>query len=399
MCFLNWMALASWTVPLTLVLNAHGLQSIQPFAFATSAIGYIFSPLFFGAMADRHYAPTRVLRVLAAATGLAMALASAAIQLGWNPWLVLALVQAHSLCSAPTVSISTAIVMSCVSDPCRQFGPIRAMGTLGWMAGCWLVSGLNADASTLSGFSSAVVWLMLAGITYALPETEPPKSAEHLSWHERLGLDALTLLHKPDHRVVFISIGLLSIPVAAFYPYTPPHLRDVGLEHASAWMSLAQTTEIGAMFVLGSLLARWRLKWILLIGMGSALLRYVLFSANGVLWLLAGLTLHGITYTLFFTTAQIYVNERVEPEWRMRAQALLTLMNSGVGNLIGYLGCGWWFRHCGGPAATRWPLFWGALAASVGAVMAYFLVAYHGRGRQSRNENERDHVLTLGPTS
>ena len=277
--------------------------------------------------------------------------------------------------------------MSCLNDARRQFGPIRAMGTLGWMAGCWLVSGLNADASTLSGFSGAAIWLALAGFTFTLPEAVPPKSAEHLAWHERLGLDALTLLRNPDHRVVFLSIGLLSIPLAAFYPYTPPHLRDVGLQHASAWMSLAQTTEIASMFLLGALLARWRLKWILLLGLGSALMRYLLFSTNERLWLLAGVTLHGINYTLFFTTAQIYVNERVEPEWRTRAQALLTLMNSGVGYLVGYLGCGWWFRQCGGPAATRWPLFWGVLAAGVAAVMAYFLLAYHGRGRQSREPN------------
>ena len=101
MCFLHWMALATWTVPLTLVLNAHGLQSIQPLAFATSAIGAICSPLFFGAVADRHYAPTRVLRMLAVATDLAMALASTAIQLRWNSWIVLALVLVYALCSAP----------------------------------------------------------------------------------------------------------------------------------------------------------------------------------------------------------------------------------------------------------------------------------------------------------
>ena len=390
MCFLQWSALSSWMVPLTLVLHAYGFDSIQPFAFATSAIGSILSPLFFGAMADRHYAPTRVLRMLSIATGLALVVASAAIQLGWNRWLVLALIQVYALCSAPTVSISTAIVMSCLSDPRREFGPIRAIGTLGWMAGCWVVSVLNADASTVSGYSSAALWFALAAFTFKLPEPGPPKTAEHLDWHERLGLDALALLRQPDHRVVFVSICLWSIPLAAFYPYTPPHMRDLGLRHASAWMSLAQTTEIAAMFALGALLARWRMKWILLLGLGSALVRYALFSTNQTLWLLAGVTLHGLNYTFFFTTAQIYVNERVEPEWRTRAQALLTLINSGIGNLLGYLGCGWWFRQCGGPAATRWPLFWGVLAAAVAAVTAYFWIEYHGRGKKGRTSQETD---------
>ena len=123
----------------------------------------------------------------------------------------------------------------------------------------------------------------------------------------------------------------------------------------------------------------------MLIGLGCALVRYGLFALNTKTGVLTGIVLHGCVYTLFFTTTQIYVNERVAAAWRTRAQALLTLMNSGVGYLIGYLGCGWWFNYCGGPALPRWPLFWGGLAAAVGAVLGYFLVAYHGRGASARN--------------
>lgn len=95
-----------------------------------------------------------------------------------------------------------------------------------------------------------------------------------------------------------------------------------------------------------------------------------------------GLAWHGCVYTLLFSTAQTYVNERVDIVWRNRAQALLTLRNSGVGYLIGLLVCGWWFRQCGGPTATQWLPFWGALAVAVGVVAIYFLVAYRGRTRK-----------------
>jgi hypothetical protein len=324
-----------------------------------------------------------VLRWLSLSAAVSLALASSAIRSGWNAWLVLGLIQIYSLCMAPTFSISTAIAMSTMRDASREFGPVRAMGTIGWMAGCWLVSLLSADTSTLSGFSGAALWLGLAAFTFLLPEIEPLQSVQHLTWHERLGLDALKLLKNSDHRVVFLATCLLNIPLAAFYPYTPPHLRDLGLLHPSAWMSLAQITEIAAMFALGALLARWRLKWILLSGLALALLRYVLFAMNEKLWVLSGIVLHGCVYTLFFTTAQIYVNDRVDAGWRTRAQALLTLMNSGVGYLIGYLGCGWWFNACTENTMTRWPIFWGGLAAAVGGVMIYFLTAYHGRGAQA----------------
>ncbi len=378
--FLQGAALGMWFVPLSTVLDANGLHAIKPFAFAASALAAFISPLIFGAMADRQASPVIVLRGLALATAAAMALACTAIKLGWNPWLVLALIQLHALCSAPLFSIGSTIVFARLADAQKEFGPIRAMATLGWMTGCWVVSALGADTSPLAGYSGAVVWALVAGFTFFLPQLETPQSAVHLAWHERLGLDALTLLKNPDHRVVFITSALICIPLAGFYPYAPPHLRQLGLLRTSAWMTLGQVTEVIAMFSLGALLLRWRLKWVLACGLGFGVLRFALSAMNGTAWVLAGVLLHGASYTLVSTTTQIYLNQRVDATWRARAQALLSLTNSGVGNLLGYLGTGWWFSECTRPSGTQWSLFWGGLAAAVALVMAYFLMAYRGIG-------------------
>src|SRR2546428_13958616 len=81
--FIHGAALGMWFVPLSTVLDAHGLRAIKPYAFATSALAAFVSPLIFGAMADRHASPVKVLRGLAAATAAAMALAASAIKLSW----------------------------------------------------------------------------------------------------------------------------------------------------------------------------------------------------------------------------------------------------------------------------------------------------------------------------
>jgi hypothetical protein len=378
--FLQGAALGMWFVPLSTVLDAHGFHDIKPLAYAASAVAAFISPLIFGAMADRQVSPVKVLRGLSLATAAAMTLASTAIKLEWNPWVVLALIQLHALCSAPTFSIASTIVFARLADSQKEFGPIRAMATLGWMGGCWVVSALGADTSALAGYSGAVAWVLAAGFTFVLPELETPKSAEHLTWHERLGLDALTLLKNPDHRVVYLTAALFCIPLAGFYPFAPPHLRALGLQHTSAWMTLGQVTEVIAMFSLGTLLLRWRLKWIFACGLAFGVARFSLSALNGKLWVLAGVLLHGASYTLVLTTAQIYLDQRVDATWRARGQALLSLMNGGAGNLLGFLGTGWWFSACAQAGATPWPRFWGGLAAVAGAVMAYFLAAYHGVG-------------------
>jgi MFS family permease len=378
--FLQGAALGMWFVPLSTVLDANGLHAIKPFAFATTALAAFVSPLIFGAMADRQASPVIVLRGLSLATAAAMTLASTAIKLGWNPWLVLAIIELHALCSSPTFSIASTIIFARLADAQKEFGPIRAMATLGWMTGCWVISALGADTTPMAGYSGAAMWVLAAAFTFFLPELETPKSAVHLTWHERLGLDALTLLKNPDHRVVFTTTALFCIPIAGFYPYAPPHLRELGLRHTSAWMSLGQVTEVIAMFSLGALLLKWRLKWIITFGLTFGVLRYAFSAVNSKPWLLVGILLHGFSYTLVFTTAQIYLDQRVDATWRARAQALLSLMNSGVGNLLGYLGVGIWFSSCTPPSGTQWSLFWGGLAAAAGMVLAYFLTTYHGVG-------------------
>jgi len=377
--FIQAAAMAIWFVPLGTILDAHRMQPIKPFAFAATAVAAFISPLMFGAMADRHVPPAKVLRWLAFATGVTMTAIATAIRAGWNPWLVLALIQIFSLSYAPMFSISTALVLARLENAQKEFGPVRALATLGWMGGALLIGLLDLDRSALTEYLGAVVWLLVAAFTYFLPALEIPKSAEHLSWHERLGLDALTLLKDRDARVVFITTTLFNIPLCAFYPYAPTQLHDLGFAHTSAWMSLAQITEIIAMFSLAWLLLNWRLKWIFACGLGFGVLRFALSGMNTKISLLLGVSLHGTSYVLVFITAQIYLNQRIDAAWRSRAQALLTLLNGGVGSLLGYLGSGWWFNACTPARHTHWPQFWWVLSAMIAAVLVYFLSAFRGR--------------------
>ena len=376
--FIQSAAMAIWFVPLGPILDAHGLHGIKSFAFAASAVAAFISPLAFGAMADRHVAPAKVLRWLAFATAAILTVIATAIKNGWNAWLVLGLIQIFYIAYSPMFSVSTALVFARLEDAKKEFGPIRSFATVGWMSGGLLIGLLNLDRTAFADYFGAVFWLLVAAFTFFLPAVEMPPSAEHLSWHERLGLDALTLLKNRDTRVVFLTTTLFNIPLCAFYPYAPAHLRDLGFLHTSAWMSLAQTTEIVAMFSLGWLLLHWRLKWIFTCGLAIGIARFALCAGNTKSLLLLGIMLHGASFVLVFVTAQIYLDQRIDPAWRVRAQALLTLMNGGVGSLIGYLGTGWWFAACLRPSGESWSWFWGGLALVVAAVLVYFLT-YRGK--------------------
>ena len=125
--FIQGAAAAMWLVPLTGVLEAHHLGTIRAYAYAATGLAAFISPLIFGAMADRHVSPVKVLRGLAFATAVMIAVVSGAIQAGWNAWLVLALIQVYCLCAAPLTSISSTIIFARLADSQKEFGSIRGL--------------------------------------------------------------------------------------------------------------------------------------------------------------------------------------------------------------------------------------------------------------------------------
>ncbi len=354
----------------------------MPYAIAGSSFAAIVSPMLTGTLADRHFPAERILRWLALGVVVFLALNFLAIEFAWGAGWVLAFLQLQQLCSVPTWGLASVIVLARLPEPEREFGPVRVWATFGWLIAGLLVSFVwRADGSTLTGFLSVGAWLGVAIFTRWLPPVPPRESGGHRRWRDLLGLEALTLLRDPNHRAVFVTAALFSVPLAAFYPFAALHLRELGETHVAAAMSLGQVSEVIAMYALAPLLARMRLKTVFLLGFVFAVLRYVLFAHSTRGWVLAGIALHGFCFTPFFIPAQIYLEKRIEPRFRSRAQALLTLMMSGIGNLLGAGLAGALLHWCAGPGGVRWDWFWGALAAVTLAVMAFFTLAYRDRRR------------------
>ena len=377
-------ALGLWGVNFSNVLKAHGLEPIVPYVFASNSIAALLSPLAIGALADQRMAPERVLRILGMGCIVFLALLFFAIQQHWSAGWVLALAQVHALWSVPTFGLSTSLILSRLSRAKEEFGPVRIWATVGWMGAGAIISWvLHADDSVVSGYAACVAWAMTVAMTYTLPKSQRlnlPKPKRTVS--EILGLDALPLLAHPDHRVVFVTAALLNMSLSAFYPFTVLHLEDLGVRQVTVAMSLGQITEVVAMLALSAVLTRLRLKWVFLAGIGFGVARYAVFVLDSTPAVFTGIFLHGLCFTLFFITAQIYLEQRVPLEMRARAQSLLTLMMSGVGNLIGALGTGWWRMHCQHDGRTDWPVFWLGMTALTASVFVFFAAAYKGRKRE-----------------
>ena len=375
--FLQAHAQALWYVPFSSILRSHGLDWLTPYTFAGMALAALIPPMLGGALADQHLRAERLLGGLCIGVAGMLALVFTAIQNEWGGGWVLSLLFVQQLLFAPAGSLVVAIVLAGVEDPERQYGPIRVWGTYGWLVAAPLLSlVLQVDTSPLAGYIAAAGYLVVAAFAFSLPDSRASTRSASRRWRDLLGNDTLFLLRDRDVRIVFVTAGLFSMPLAAFYPFTPLFLRDVGVQHASAAMSLGQVTEVIASYALAPLFAAVRLKWILLAGLFFGVLRYVLYAMTALPLVYVGISLHGFCYTLFFISAQLYLERRIDPQYRTRAQAFLTLMMLGVGNFAGSLGGGWLRDWCSNEAGTDWRLYWSILAGVALVVLGYFAVRF-----------------------
>jgi hypothetical protein len=372
-----------WMPALPNILKVRGMEWLIPYAFAAGPMASLISPLIFGSMADYRFSAQKLMGTLSITGAAFLGLAFASLEFGWGPWAYLGFQGVNALIAAPMWALLSTVALTHLKNPEKSFPLYRLWGTFGWIIAGVSVSLLSWDISPLAGVAAMFVRVLLGLVCFMMPDTPPQGTLEgNVSWQKYFGLDAVNLFKEKSMRVFLLTTIFLSVPLAAFYMYTPILLRALGDKHPTASMSLGQVTEIVALLMLGGLLVKGRLRWVLVAALTFALARYLLFALGGwtgglwVVWL--GIAMHGPCYTFYYVTGQMLVNRRVDPGMRNQAQALLGTLSGGVGACGGSLFCGWYYSVTIG-CFNGWVFFWLGLATLVLLCGLYFIIGYRSQ--------------------
>ncbi len=380
-----------WIPALTNILNAQGLSEWVGIAFVVPPLCSLISPLVGGALADQRVAANQLFAWSSILSAGALFAAFATLNADWNPWWFIGFLGAYSLFAGPTWGLLATIALSHLPSGEKQFPRVRLGATIGWMAAGWMTSWLlHADASPAAGYSSSVARLTSGLLGFLLPHTPPLGKGG--SWKSRLGLNAFTLMKQRDHCVFFVVTVIFSIPLTAFYMYAPEFLKVLGDPRPTATMTIAQITEVAAMLLVGSVMLRFRVKTVLLWALGLSAVRFAMSAYAGqtgsMSWHVAGIAMHGMCYTFYFITAQVFLDRRVDPGMKGQAQGLFALVSGGLGPLAGAVFCRWLRNSLVTADGQGWMEFWAVLAEIIAACFIGFLIFYKGFPAQERGSSE-----------
>ncbi|MEZ6087322.1 MAG: MFS transporter [Pirellulaceae bacterium] len=339
MMFLQFFAWGAWFATLGLALGSNGFgPAVIGGAYESAPIAAIFAPLFLGLIADRFFASEKVFGVLMLIGGGIM-IALTQFAQPENSQTMIWLMIAYMCCYMPTLGLGNSIAFTHIPDQ-SHFPKIRVWGTIGWIvAGLGL--GFAGWSASLNIFWLGAVSSVLLGLyCFTLPHTPPPAKDSPLNWRSLLMLDAFGMMKSPGFLVFAVCSTLICIPLGYYYGQTSVYLGAAGFTEAGSTMTLGQMSEIFFMLLIPFFFRKLGVKLMLLIGMGSWVVRYLLFAFGApdqITWmLLLGVALHGICYDFFFVTGFMYTDNKAPKEIRGQAQSLLVFLTQGIGLFFGF---------------------------------------------------------------
>lgn len=320
------------------------------------AMGLIAQP-FWGQLADRTGARTRVLTVIALGTAA-----------GYAALMIPTTQSGFIVATALFAAFSTALIPTCVSVSLASlpnasphaFGRVRVLGTIGFgvcvgLAPFALASlgdpGPAHEAAALRLlFPAAGACVAVAAlVSLALP------SRGVVAVRAAGGDWRLLLRNKQFIRVlVFSFITFLSTQGAMVLFPILVSAQGGGIESISRMWLLMLTLEVPLVFAFGSLVARLGPRGVIAIGTAAAAVRWLTSGFVEDLFVVGAVqVLHGVTVWGIILGVPFYVDRIVPIQLRATAQGLLAMAGISMGSILSNLAAGWLTEHYGATTPAR----------------------------------------------
>ncbi len=407
LAILNFLEFAVWGAYLTSMgsfLAKSGMGEQIWLFYASQGFVSILMPALMGIIADKWIQAQRVLSICHFIAGAAMlACGIYAMQSGAETQF--GVFYAFYLVSVaffmPTIPLSYSVAYNALEregkDPVKDFPPVRAFGTVGFICSMLFVNfvrnsdGIQFQHSYEQFLVSGVLSIILCLFVLTMPQCPCKPKEEIQSFFEASGLSAFKLFKRRKMAIFFIFSMLLgaSLQVTNGYANTfITHFADIeqyadtwGAHNANALISISQISETLCILLIPFFMKRFGIKIVMLISMFAWVFRFGFFGlgnpGDGVWLFVLSCIVYGVAFDFFNVSGSLYVNENTNKDIRSSAQGLLILMTNGLGSSIGTWVAGMVINHYVYQSnANDWSTAWYIFAAYSFVVAVMFAILF-----------------------
>jgi PPP family 3-phenylpropionic acid transporter len=237
---------------------------------------------------------------------------------------------------APAVPLVDGMVQEQAGGGRPSYGRVRPWGSFGFI-GSTIAFGMLLDRIAVHGVLFGILIASVAASLSAVGMPATSRAAPHPPQSLR------RVLKRPEILRFLAATTLMQASHGAYYAYFSLHLDRHGFTRTAIgiYWTLGVAAEIVLMLFSAPLLRRSGPAFWISLCLGIAAFRWLLL-ARGVdpVLLALGQTLHAFSFGLFHVCAVRATHELFPPALRSSGQSLYNALTYGLGNLLGFLGCG-----------------------------------------------------------
>lgn len=356
MLFLQYFVWGSWMITIAnwWFRTQHWSGSQFGAIFSTMGIAAIFIPTLTGIIADRWINAEKLYGFLHLG-GAAMLFYIPHIH---KPATVFWVMLVNMCFYMPTISFERTISYTAIKNNgmnvIKDYPPIRVLGTVGFIAGMWVISLSHLESSPWMFYVAGIAATTLGFYGFTMPKC-PPLGKSTGSFISALGLDAFRLFKNYNMSLFFIFSMLLGASLQLTNAYGDVFLHSfadyaayqnaLAVKYPAIIMSISQMSEVGFIVAVPFFLRRFGIKNVMLMSMVAWVFRFGLLGfgdpAHGLWMIILSCIVYGMAFDFFNISGSLYIETQVEAGFRASAQGLFVLMTNGIGAFLGSFFSGW----------------------------------------------------------
>ncbi|MCH7920870.1 MAG: MFS transporter [Planctomycetes bacterium] len=368
MMFVLFFVWGAWYVTMGSFMTERKMGAYIGWAYSVAPIAAIITPFFIGVFADRFINAEKLQAILLFLSGLFICL-TPQFASPESAKIFTAMLLAHTLCFMPTLGLSNTICLKHLSNPDKDYPIVRVFATAGWIVAGLVVSFVfKAERSPMQFYVAGGAAFAVGIYSFFLPATPPPSRGKSVRISELYGAATLPYFKHLGFAVFMFASLFACISMMPYWALGSTFANDLGIERSGAFFTMGQVAELFVLaFVLPLFIKKFGIKWTMLIGIASWIIRFVLFSgaatstgATMMTMMVVAVLLHGFSYDFVFISGYLYVDRHVGEEIRAQAQGLLVVFTQGIGFFLSsqiFVNRVWPSVQTDDPLTT-WKAFW-----------------------------------------